>query len=164
MSKHTTLDQMKMLAQRVKKELNASGLSVPTKLSELVNDSGYQTEEEVLALIADADHMKRKIVVSLDDIDVTAKDADKFIYMLKIPQTNEETGDDESYYEEYMVVGGKLDIVGNSKIDLTDYVKKTDVATDAEATEMLNDVFGVITPEVPSEPDEGSGENDGRDS
>lgn len=144
MSKHITLDQMKMLAQRVEKELN---------------DSGYQTEEEVKALIADADHMKRKIVDSLDDIDVTAKDADKFIYMLKIPQRNAETGDDESYYEEYMVVGGKLDIVGNSKIDLTDYVKKTDVATDAEVTAMLNDVFGAITSEDPSEPDEGSGED-----
>lgn len=152
--KHTTLEQMKMLATRVKKELVSSGLSVPTKLSELVNDSGFQTEEEVKALIADADHMKRKIVVSLDDIDVGAKDADMYIYMLKIPKTNEETGDDESYYEEYMVVGGKLDPVGNTKVDLTDYVKKTDVATD-------DDVFGVtgVTP-----PDEASGENDGRDS
>lgn len=157
--KHTTLKQMEMLAQRIKKELVSSGLAVPTKLSELTNDTKFQTEDEVLALIADADHMKRKIVVSLDDIDVTAKDADKFIYMIKIPKTNPDTGDDESYYEEYMVVGGKLDLVGSTNIDLTDYVKKTDVATDDEVTDMLNDVFGTpaVTPPEPDEGDEGDG-------
>lgn len=138
--KHIKLSQLQMLAQRVKKELLRSGAEVPTKLSELANDSGFQTEEDVLSLIDDADHMKRKIVASIDDIDLTASDADKYIYMVK----HIEAGDPPvEYYVEYMVIGGKVDPVGDTRVDLTDYVKFTDAATDEEITAMLNTVFGV---------------------
>lgn len=138
--KHIKLSQLQMLAQRVKNELQKSGADVPTKLSELTNDTGFQTEEDVLSLIDDADHMKRKIVASIDDIDLTASDADKYIYMVK----QIDPGDPSvEYYMEYMVIGGKVDPVGDTRVDLTGYVKFTDAATDEEITTMLNAVFGV---------------------
>lgn len=141
--KHITLEQLKMLAQRVKKELVSSGLAVPTKVSELINDSKFQTEDEVKALILDADHMKRKIVNSIDDIDLTAKDADKIIWLVKQTETDSESGETTVYYDEYLVIGGKIDLMGNTKVDLTGYIKETDAATNDEVTAVLNEVFGI---------------------
>lgn len=141
--KHIKLSQLQMLAQRVKKEMLKSGVDVPTKVSELVNDSGFQTEDDVLGLIDDADHMKRKIVDSIDDIDLTASDADKYIYMVKHVEEGESEDDPPiEYYEEYMVVGGKVDKIGDTRVDMTGYVKYTDAATDEEITEMINGIFG----------------------
>lgn len=142
--KHVTLPQIKQLAERIKKELVSSGLSVPTKLSELTNDAGFQTADEVAASIAAADHIRRKIVNSIDDIDLTASDADKYFYLVKKTETDSE-GQSTTYYDEYMVVGGKADMVGNTKIDLSGYVKYTDAATNEEVTSMLTEVFGEET-------------------
>lgn len=141
--KHIKLSQLQMTIQRIKNEMVKNKVDVPTKVSELLNDSDFQTEAEVLALIDDADHMKRKIVASIDDINTSANDADKYIYMVKHIESGVNAGDPPiEYYVEYMVVGGKLDLVGDTRVDLTDYVKYTDAATNEEIVEMLDDVFG----------------------
>ena len=54
---------------------------VPIKVSDLTNDSKFQTDTEVAAAIAAADHMKRKIVDSTADIDLDAADASQYIYI-----------------------------------------------------------------------------------
>ena len=61
---------------------------VPTKVSQLTNDSKYQTETDVAAAVAGADHLKRKIVTSVDAIDKTAADAAQYIYMVLKSSTN----------------------------------------------------------------------------
>lgn len=182
MSKHTTLDQLKMLAQRTKNEIDkvdvkvdnlaqrvddiatvggepnvitevkvngtaqainnkAVDITMPTNVSELANDSKYQTEEEVAASIAAADHLKRKKIDSVDDIDPAADDADQYIYM--VPKAG---SDEDDLYDEYMVLDGKVEHVGNTKVDLAGYVKEEDIvfATDAEVTSMLDEVFNSI--------------------
>ena len=94
---------------------------VPVKVSDLTNDSKFQTDTEVAAAIAAADHMKRKIVDSTADIDLDAADASQYIYMVKKGTTK--TGDK---YDEYMVLDGALEKVGDWEVDLSNYQPKED--------------------------------------
>ena len=115
----------------------AVDIAVPVNVSQLANDSKYQTEEQVAAAIAAVDHLQRKKVASKDDIDPTAADADKYIYM--VPKTGGKNGDK---YDEYMVLDGAIEPVGDWAVDLSGYIREEDVATDSEITEMLDGVFG----------------------
>lgn len=97
-------------------------IEVPTKTSQLTNNSKFQTDTEVAAAVAAgvaaADHITRRIVSSVDDIDLTADDADKYIYMVS------KDGADGDQYDEYMVLNGVLEKVGDWSVDLSDYVQK----------------------------------------
>lgn len=191
MSKHTTLDQLKMLAQRTNTEIKAVDGKV-TALSSRVDDlvtaggepnviTGIQNNgtdlditskkvdigPSIAAAVAAADHLKRKIVTGVDAIDLAADDADQYLYM--VPKTGSDADD---VYDEYMVLNGAVEHVGNTKVDLSGYVQKEtgkglsandytddekaklagiEMATDAEVTTMLDEVFGTTEPEV-SEP------------
>lgn len=96
-------------------------ITVPTKVSDLTNDSKFQTETEVAAAVAAADHMKRKIVANTGAIDLAAADADQYIYM--VLKSSTKTGDK---YDEYMVIEGALEKVGDWAVDLSNYVQKED--------------------------------------
>ena len=187
MSKHTTLDQLKMLAQRSKSEIDkvdGKVTALSSRVDSLVSADGEPlviasvkfngetlevaedksvsinaaTQEDVAAAIAASDHLHRKIVTAVSDIDLTAADADKFIYM--VPNGG---ADDNNQYDEYMVLSGKVEHVGNTKVDMDGKVDKEDgkglstndytddekqklagieMATDAEVGDMLEEVFG----------------------
>lgn len=81
------------------------------------------TKSEVDTKIAAADHLKRKIVESVDQIDKNADDAMQYIYM--VPTGLEE---DQNKFYEYMVfeLAGQriIEKVGSWEVDLSDYVKK----------------------------------------
>lgn len=85
------------------------------------------TKTEVDSKIAAADHLKRKIVESVDQIDKDAEDAMQYIYM--VPTGLEE---DQNKYHEYMVLelAGQriIEKVGSWEVDLSDYVKKEALA------------------------------------
>lgn len=104
-----------------KTELQAVEDAIPTRVSDLENDSKFQTEAEVAAAVAAADHLHRKKVESVDAIDVSAADADKYIYM--VPKTGGKNGDK---YDEYMVIDGAVEPVGDWAVDLSGYVQKED--------------------------------------
>ena len=190
MSKHTTLDQLKMLAQRTNTEIQAVDTKVTT-LSSRVDDlvtaggepnviTGIQNNgtdlditgkkvdigPSIAAAVAAADHLKRKIVTGVDAINLSADDADQYLYM--VPKTGSDADD---VYDEYMVLNGAVEHVGNTKVDLSGYVQKEAgkglstndftneakdkldgivMATDAEITAMLDEVFGAAsaTPET----------------
>lgn len=72
-----------------------------------------ETDAAIEAAIAGVDHLKRKVVVSVESIDKTADDADLYIYM--VPNS-------EGAYDEYMIIEGELEKVGDWKTDLSDYV------------------------------------------
>lgn len=161
----------------------AVDIAVPVKVSELTNDSGYQTEAQVSAAVAAAGHLRRKKVDSAEVIDPAAQDADQFIYM--VPKS----GADGDKFDEYMVIDGAVEKVGDWAVDLSGYVQKeegkglsandytaeektklsgvaegatkveagaaagsikingvetavVEIASDAEVTEMLTEVFG----------------------
>ena len=106
------------LGQRV----SALETNAPTKVGDLTNDKKYQTETEVSAAnkaVAAADHLKRKIVASTGDIDLKAADAAQYIYM--VPKGTAGTSDK---YDEYMVIDGVLEKMGDWKVDLSGYVQK----------------------------------------
>lgn len=78
-----------------------------------------QTLEEIAKSVAASGHLKRKTVISVDSIDLDAIDADLYIYMVPNKDGN---------YDEYMVVNGELEKVGDWNVDLSEYAKTTDVA------------------------------------
>ena len=191
MSKHTTLDQLKMLAQRTNTEIKAVDGKLTTlsnRVDDLVTAGGepnviigiqnngtdldiaskkVDIGPSIAAAVAAADHLKRKIVTGVDAIDLAADDADQYLYM--VPKTDSDADD---VYDEYMVLNGTVEHVGNTKVDLSGYVQKEtgkglsandytddekaklagiEMATDAEVTTMLDEVFGTTEPDV-SEP------------
>lgn len=191
MSKHTTLDQLKMLAQRTNTEIKAVDAKVTTLSGRVdtlvaeggepnvitavknngtpleITDKAVDIGTSIAAAVAAADHLTRKKVTNVDAIDPAAEGAEKFIYM--VPKTG---SDEDDQYDEYMVLDGAVEHVGNTKVDLSGKVDKVDgkglssndytdeekaklagieMATDAEVTTMLDEVFGTTEPEV-SEP------------
>lgn len=116
-------------------------ITVPTKVSDLSNDSAFQTATQVSNAIAAADHLKRKKVDSVSAIDATATDAEQYIYM--VPKTG---SDSDDVYDEYMVLDGKVEHVGNTKVDLTNYVQKETgkgLSTEDFTTELKNKLDGI---------------------
>lgn len=96
----------------------AVDIAVPVKVSDLTNDSGYQTEAQVSAAVAAAGHLRRKKVDSAGAIDPAAQDADLYIYM--VPKS----GADGDKFDEYMVIDGAVEKVGDWAVDLSGYVQK----------------------------------------
>lgn len=78
-----------------------------------------QTDSKIKEEIDKLDHLKRTTVAGLESIDVLAEDADQYIYMVP----NVETGN----YDEYMVINGELEKVGDWTIDLSDYATTSDL-------------------------------------
>lgn len=114
---------------------NAVG-ELDNEISNKADKTAVYTKEETDSLIAAAAHLKRKEVDSIDDIDVTAADADQYIYM--VPSGLQ--ADDNKYYE-YIIVeidvvdeesgettkAKKIERVGSWEVNLNDYAKKTEV-------------------------------------
>ena len=162
-NKKPNLKQVMDLAERVNGEMQSLAGAVPKKVSELTNDAGYQTAADVAAAVAATSHLVRKIVESTDAIDMTAEDADRYIYM--VPKGT--TAKTRNKYDEYMILEGELEHVGDTEVDLSGYVQKEDgkglssndftnedkeklgkaiteddMASDEEFQEMLDQVFG----------------------
>ena len=149
--KITDLGALESMAQKFKE-------STPAKVSDLTNDAGYQTAAQVAAAVAAVDHLTKTKVNSADDIDPSAAGADKYIYM--VPKADSEEGD---LYDEYMILDGKVERIGSTRIDLSGYVPTEEgkglssndftdeeraklagleFATDEEVNAMLERVFG----------------------
>lgn len=80
-----------------------------------------QTDSAISAAIAKAPHLKREIVEQLPE--VSAADANT-IYMVGTGE-----GSKTSVYKEYMLINGKFELLGDSKVDLTNYATKEEVKT-----------------------------------
>ena len=64
--------------------------------------------------------LSRKVVASTSEIDLTASDAESYIYCVS---------NESGTYDEYIVVNGALEKVGDWTTDLSDYVTKAEVGT-----------------------------------
>lgn len=109
-------------------------VTVPTKTSELDNDSGFATTEstydketidgkittlnEAIAAAA-AGNVSITIVESVPEV---ADAVEKTIYFVAKTDT-----DDNDVFDEYMLINGSIELLGSTKVDLTDYVKTTDL-------------------------------------
>ena len=85
---------------------------------------------EINAAISKADHLQRKIISSLEEIDTDAIDAHLYIYMIP---TGLQQDDDK--YDEYMVINGIIEKVGSWEVDLTNYATKDEVSTKIDKDE-----------------------------
>ena len=108
-------------------------ITVPTKVSELSNDSGFATAEDVSEAIASKKPLRAEVVESLPA--VSAADGDTIYY---VRQNNGESG---NQYKEYQLINGAFELIGNNKADLSSYATKTDVekADDALVTSIFNE-------------------------
>ena len=108
--------------------------NVSTDLAKKANAAEVYTKNEVDTKIAMVDHMKRKVVNSLADIDLAAADALYYIYMVPTGSLIE---DDK--YDEYLVIDDhgtrKVERVGSWEVNLSDYATKEEVNKKADAVE-----------------------------
>lgn len=104
-------------------------IKVPSKVSELVNDSRFMSDEEVVAKINEAlgnvaGGLKFEVVESTDEIDTTIAGNNNIIYLVK-SKTSSEHG--IQYYDEYMVMNGKLEKLGDTQVNLDAYYTEFEV-------------------------------------
>lgn len=101
----------------------ASTEYVNQELNKKANSNEVYSKEEVETYvaqqIANAGHLKRIIAEQLPDVSIAQVNT---IYMIK------KTGGGiaswgKNIYEEYMVIEGEWELLGNSQVDLTDYAK-----------------------------------------
>lgn len=78
-------------------------------------------QSEIASAVANADHLKREIVETKPEAGVADEHT---IYMVK-----KTSGSGEQQYDEYMLINGVLEKIGDSAVDLTNYAKKTEVDT-----------------------------------
>ena len=113
------------LADDLKKLINGKANAATTLAGYGITDGMTATEiaSAISTAIAGTDHLSRVMVDSTADINVAADGAEKKIYMVK--NTDGEAG---NLYSEYMVIDGKLEKVGDWKVDLSSYAKTTEVS------------------------------------
>ena len=106
------------LADDLKNLINGKANAATTLAGYGITDGMTATEiaSAISTAIAGTDHLSRVMV------DSTADGAEKKIYMVK--NTDGEAG---NLYSEYMVIDGKLEKVGDWKVDLSSYAKTTEV-------------------------------------
>lgn len=104
----------------------AKKTEVPTKLSQLANDKTFKTESEIQSMINNSKKLKKEVVTSLP-----ATGKEDIIYLLK------NKNDANNAYTEYLWINGSWEIIGDTKVDLTDYAKKSDLKT--KLSEMTGD-------------------------
>lgn len=139
----------------------AVDVEVPTAVSELTNDSGFQTSTQVSSAIstalgdyytktqtdtaiasavADASHLKRQIVESLPD----SNQDENTIYMLK-----KTTGAGaQNAYDEYMWLNTAWEKIGDTAVDLSGYVTTESLTSTLANYVKVADMVAITTEEV----------------
>ena len=106
----------------------AVDITVPTKISDLTNDKTFQTKAEILTLISEKGKLKKEVVTNLP----SASTADENTMYLVATAKG---------FAEWIVINETWEKLGDtSDIDLTQYVKHTDITTvsNAEIDVFLN--------------------------
>ena len=96
---------------------------IPTLISQLQNDLGFQTLTDVMGIIASIPQFKLSIV---NDLPETGEKMTLYL----VPK--EESAND--VYNEYIWIEqtSSFELIGTTAVDLTDYVKNTDYATSSK--------------------------------
>ena len=114
----------------------AVDITVPTKVSALTNDSGYQTESQVSSSIATA--LGNITGISFRIVDALPETGENGIIYL-IRHIHSDAGDS---YDEYAWISSinKYEKIGNTDVDLSGYIKEDDLVpiTTSEIDSMFN--------------------------
>lgn len=115
---------------------NGAGYQNAAQVEAAITQKGYQTAQQVQTAIEAAKHFKREIVESLPEVGTAKEDV---IYLVKSASA---TGGNNAY-DEFIVVEGKWEKIGDTRVDLTGYVKETDIV---EMTEQeIQTIWGSVT-------------------
>lgn len=95
----------------------AKTVDLPSKLSQLDNDKNFKTDVEIQEMINSFNKLKKEIVDSLP-----ATGQDNVLYMVKDPKA-----EDKNAYLEYLWINNNFELIGNTKVDLSEYVKYSDI-------------------------------------
>lgn len=101
--------------------------TIPTKVSELTNDSNFQTQTEVSTAISNAignvTQFNYEVVETLPEIGIKGT-----IYLIS------NAGSGQNVYDEYLWLDNKWELFGTTAIDLSGYVQKSELVeiTNAE--------------------------------
>ena len=113
-------------------KVNGKGLSTndftnddKNKLDAFGEASTYATKEDVTKQIADAGHIKKQIV---ENLPAASAAADNVIYMVA-----KKTANGDNAYDEYMLVSGKLEHIGDTQADIETLTTDDIVALIAQA-------------------------------
>ena len=97
-------------------------ISVPTKVSQLSNDNAYQTSAEVIAAINTA--LGNFVGIKFEIISTLPSTGADGTFYLK-----PNNGSGTNIYDEYIYVNSKWEMIGTTQVDLSGYLKKTDITT-----------------------------------
>lgn len=101
-----------------------------------------EIDNAIATAVANIDHLKRVKVNSIDDIDVDALDAENYIYMVPNGLT-----ENDDKYNEYMVIDGVLEKVGDWEVSLDNYITEEELNTklsDYSTTKQVEDKIAVV--------------------
>lgn len=131
MAKVTTFAQLQALAERTKSELDAVNGSIPTKVSQLTNDSAYIT-----SAVSDlTNYYTKSNTYTKTEIDGMVSAIPKFAIAVvsSLPTTNISTTtiylvtsgeESQNLYTEYIYVNSTWEKLGTQTVDLSGYVQK----------------------------------------
>lgn len=113
----TKLKALKDLAQRTKAEIQAVSDAIPTKVSQLINDSQFQTNQQVAQAIQTA--IAASGHASFEKVDAAPDPADAVENILYLVM-NSKTG----HYDIYAKVSDEVVLLDDTTVDLSGYVQK----------------------------------------
>lgn len=103
--------------------VEGKGYQTSTQVNTLITGKGYQTKADVQALINASGHLTKKVVNSLP-----TTGQENIIYL--VPKSSSEAG---NVYDEYQWISNKWELMGDSKIDLSNYYNTSNLIPLTEA-------------------------------
>jgi hypothetical protein len=108
-------------ASGIYKEIEEVKNQLDTKANTADVYTKTETDNAIAQAVAKVEHLTRKIVTSIDDIqkDIDNNEADLYKTIYLVPALEGLAND---LYDEYMVIDGIIERVGSWEVDLTNYV------------------------------------------
>lgn len=128
------LESVKINGTALTPTSKAVDITVPTKVSDITNDSGYQTAQQVSSAISSA--VSGITGFEFQVVSTLPSTGSKGVIYL-VAHTHTDSGD---VYDEFIWVSDKFEKLGNTDIDLSAYAKTADFVeiTETELTAMWN--------------------------
>lgn len=144
------IESVKVNGTKVEPSSKAVDISVPTKVSQLTNDSGFQTSTQVNSIVTGKGYQTQSQVQSLINSAVGNITSIRYEKVTSLPATGSNgviylvahSHGTQDIYDEYIWLAETktYEKIGNTDIDLSAYVKKSELT--AITTNDLNTMWG----------------------
>lgn len=144
------IESVKVNGTKVEPSSKAVDISVPTRVSQLTNDSGFQTSTQVNSIVTGKGYQTQSQVQSLINSAVGNITSIRYEKVTSLPATGSNgviylvahSHGTQDIYDEYIWLSETktYEKIGNTDIDLSAYVKKSELT--AITTNDLNTMWG----------------------